>query len=97
MASCPLNILLLGSFVLTILSFPVRNVLGAGDAGITAAVSFVSIEDLSLMQHQQSLTNISVQDFFIAEYNSEIGGRCRHAVFGKDGQGNPYTFELGAD
>ena len=43
------------------------------------------------------MANISVQDFFIVEYNSEIGGRCRHAPFGKDGQGNPYTVELGAD
>ncbi|MCJ1243590.1 hypothetical protein MMC30_000787 [Trapelia coarctata] len=57
-------------------------VLGAGVAGITAA---------------QALSNNSVSDFLIVEYNSEIGGRCRHAPFGKDAKGKPYTIELGAN
>ena len=46
---------------------------------------------------QQALSNNSVSDFLILEYNSEIGGRLRHAPFGKDGDGNPYTVELGAN
>ncbi|KAG8534075.1 uncharacterized protein KY384_000918 [Bacidia gigantensis] len=45
----------------------------------------------------QALSNNSVTDFLILEYNSEIGGRCRHASFGKDKNGNPYTVELGAN
>lgn len=57
-------------------------VLGAGTAGITAA---------------QALSNSSVSDFVIIEYNSEIGGRCRHTEFGKDPDGNQYTVELGAN
>ncbi|KAI9807809.1 MAG: hypothetical protein M1825_005114 [Sarcosagium campestre] len=57
-------------------------VLGAGVAGITAA---------------QALSNNSVEDFVIVEYNSEIGGRCRHAEFGNDSHGKPYTIELGAN
>ncbi|KAL3417463.1 N1-acetylpolyamine oxidase [Phlyctema vagabunda] len=57
-------------------------VLGAGVAGITAA---------------QALSNNSVSDFLIVEYNSEIGGRCRNDKFGKDKNGNAYTIELGAN
>ena len=56
-------------------------VLGAGMAGIAAA---------------QSLTNISVTDFVIVDVNSHIGGRVKHANFGTDPNGYPYTVELGA-
>ncbi|RDW69201.1 amine oxidase-5 [Coleophoma cylindrospora] len=57
-------------------------VLGAGVAGITAA---------------QVLSNHSVTDFLILEYNTAIGGRCRADKFGKDRDGDPYTVELGAN
>lgn len=57
-------------------------VLGAGMAGITAA---------------HALSNASVSDFIIIEYNSEIGGRVAHTTFGKDEQGKPYVVELGAN
>lgn len=46
---------------------------------------------------QQAISNASVSDFLIVEYNSEIGGRVRHTEFGKDPDGNPYTVELGAN
>ncbi|KAL2066174.1 hypothetical protein VTL71DRAFT_2245 [Oculimacula yallundae] len=57
-------------------------VLGAGIAGIAAA---------------QALSESGVDDFIIVEYNSEIGGRCRHTNFGEDKNGDPYTVELGAN
>ncbi|KAH8690275.1 putative flavin-containing polyamine oxidase [Talaromyces proteolyticus] len=57
-------------------------ILGGGVAGITAA---------------QSLSNNSVEDFIILEYNSEIGGRMRHTTFGKDADGKPLTVEIGAN
>ena len=74
-------------------------VLGAGVAGITAAVcSSISVQTLDPAKFsQQALSNNSISDFLIIEYNSEIGGRCRHASFGKDKKGNPYTIELGAN
>lgn len=46
---------------------------------------------------QQAISNASVSDFLIVEYNSEIGGRVRHTEFGKDPDGKPYTVELGAN
>ncbi|KUL90485.1 hypothetical protein ZTR_00035 [Talaromyces verruculosus] len=57
-------------------------ILGAGTAGITAA---------------QTLSNSSVHDFIIFEYNSDIGGRMRHTTFGQDANGDPITVELGAN
>ena len=106
MASRALEILLLGSFVLTVLPFPLLNhsstcektqvvILGAGVAGITAAVRFASHQQFITRSCQQSLTNNSVHDFLIVEYNSKRGGRCRHALFGKDRKGDPCTVELG--
>ena len=53
---------------------------------------------LDLANHeQQPLCNNSVTDFLMVEYNGEIGHRCRHAPFGRDDKGNPYTIELGAN
>ncbi|CBX91292.1 similar to polyamine oxidase [Plenodomus lingam JN3] len=57
-------------------------IIGAGVAGITAA---------------QALSNQSVTDFLILEYNNGIGGRMRNTKFGADANGNPYTIELGAN
>ncbi|PVI02146.1 polyamine oxidase-like protein [Periconia macrospinosa] len=57
-------------------------ILGGGVAGITAA---------------QALTNQSITDFLIVEYNGDIGGRMVHTPFGADQAGNPYTVELGAN
>lgn len=57
-------------------------IIGAGVAGITAA---------------QALSNQSVTDFVILEYNNGIGGRMRNTKFGSDANGNPYTIELGAN
>ncbi|OKL60715.1 hypothetical protein UA08_03983 [Talaromyces atroroseus] len=57
-------------------------ILGGGTAGITAA---------------QSLSNNSMHDFIILEYNSDIGGRLRHTTFGQAVDGNPRTIEVGAN
>ncbi|MCJ1371145.1 hypothetical protein MMC20_002360 [Loxospora ochrophaea] len=57
-------------------------ILGAGTAGITAA---------------QALSNASVADFVIVEYNGVIGGRVAHTSFGAKADGTPYTIELGAN
>ncbi|KAH9862890.1 hypothetical protein J1614_010983 [Plenodomus biglobosus] len=57
-------------------------IIGAGVAGITAAVT---------------LSNQSITDFLILEYNNGIGGRMRNTKFGADANGNPYTIELGAN
>lgn len=46
---------------------------------------------------QQALVNASFHDFLIVEYNKEIGGRARHAEFGKQADGSPYVVELGAN
>jgi len=46
---------------------------------------------------QQALSNQSVSDFLIIEYNGEIGGRMAHTNFGKDADGKPYLIELGAN
>jgi polyamine oxidase len=56
---------------------------GAGTAGIAAA---------------QALSNQSITDFIIVEYNGNIGGRMKTFEFGEkpDGSG-PYTLELGAN
>ncbi|QIW99487.1 hypothetical protein AMS68_005005 [Peltaster fructicola] len=45
----------------------------------------------------KALSNASVNDFMIVEYNEQIGGRARHASFGKKSDGSPYTIELGAN
>ncbi|PHH59034.1 hypothetical protein CDD81_3855 [Ophiocordyceps australis] len=57
-------------------------ILGGGTAGITAA---------------QALTNESISDFLILEYQDRIGGRAHHTTFGKKPDGSPYTVELGAN
>ncbi|KAI8626105.1 amine oxidase [Xylariaceae sp. FL1651] len=57
-------------------------ILGAGVAGITAA---------------QALTNASITDFIIVDRNDYIGGRVKHADFGRKPDGTPYTVELGAN
>ncbi|KAF4982180.1 hypothetical protein FZEAL_2157 [Fusarium zealandicum] len=57
-------------------------VLGAGVAGITAA---------------QTLSNASIDDFLIIEHGDYIGGRVKHAHFGKSSDGKPLTIELGAN
>lgn len=57
-------------------------ILGAGTAGITAA---------------QALSNASITDFLIVEYNDVIGGRVAHTDFGSRPGGGSYTIELGAN
>ncbi|PNY29651.1 Polyamine oxidase [Tolypocladium capitatum] len=57
-------------------------ILGGGMAGITAA---------------QALSNASVSDFVIIEYQEAIGGRAHHTRFGAQKDGSPYTIELGAN
>ncbi|MCJ1365722.1 hypothetical protein MMC16_004847 [Acarospora aff. strigata] len=57
-------------------------ILGAGTAGITAA---------------RALSNQSVTDFVILEYNGDIGGRVAHTDFGAKPDGTPYVVELGAN
>ncbi|XP_014557450.1 hypothetical protein COCVIDRAFT_97211 [Bipolaris victoriae FI3] len=57
-------------------------IIGGGVAGITAA---------------QALSNQSVSDFLILEYQDRIGGRMLNTKFGSDSSGNPYTVELGAN
>ncbi|KAG5978972.1 hypothetical protein E4U55_005705 [Claviceps digitariae] len=57
-------------------------ILGGGMAGITAA---------------QALSNNSITDFIIIEYNERIGGRATHSEFGKQKDGSPYVVELGAN
>ncbi|KAI9878900.1 MAG: hypothetical protein M1830_010204 [Pleopsidium flavum] len=57
-------------------------ILGAGTAGITAA---------------QALSNQSVTEFVIVEYNGDIGGRVAHTTFGAKPDGTPYVVELGAN
>ncbi|KAL8825779.1 MAG: hypothetical protein Q9191_004200 [Dirinaria sp. TL-2023a] len=49
---------------------------GAGTAGITAA---------------QALSNASVDDFVIVEYQGDIGGRVAHTTFGAKPDGTPYS------
>lgn len=48
-----------------------------------------------LTSSQQALTNNSVTDFLIVEYNNDIGGRVAHTTFGTANQS--YTVELGAN
>lgn len=57
-------------------------ILGAGTAGITAG---------------QALTNKSITDFMILEYNNHVGGRAFHQPFGKKADGKPYIIEYGAN
>ncbi|KAG6019298.1 hypothetical protein E4U41_003300 [Claviceps citrina] len=57
-------------------------ILGGGMAGIAAA---------------QALSNSSMSDFIIIEYNDRIGGRATHADFGKQTDGLPYVVEFGAN
>ena len=44
---------------------------------------------------KQALSNNSVTDFLILEYNGDIGGRVAHTTFGA--KNNSYTVELGAN
>jgi hypothetical protein len=46
---------------------------------------------------QQALSNASVHDFLIVEYNGEIGGRVAHTTFGNSSAAKAYTIELGAN
>ncbi|KAG5925929.1 hypothetical protein E4U42_003809 [Claviceps africana] len=55
---------------------------GGGMAGIAAA---------------QALSNNSIDDFIIIEYNARIGGRATHADFGRQQDGSPFVVELGAN
>ncbi|OAA50568.1 Amine oxidase [Metarhizium rileyi] len=57
-------------------------ILGGGMAGITAA---------------QALSNNSITDFVIIEYNDRIGGRATQTNFGTKRDGSPYVVELGAN
>jgi polyamine oxidase len=43
------------------------------------------------------LSNQSVTDFLIVEYQGEIGGRVHHADFGKGQDGKPLLVEYGAN
>jgi polyamine oxidase len=71
---------------------------GGGVAGITAAVRIFSLVSIRiLIPMQQALTNQSITDFLVLEYNDDIGGRLRQTDFGKDPSGKPYTVELGAN
>ncbi|KAK4934529.1 hypothetical protein LTR28_010616, partial [Elasticomyces elasticus] len=45
----------------------------------------------------RTLTNNSIHDFIIVEYNGHLGGRVAHSTFGKKPDGTPYTVELGAN
>ncbi|KAL9058816.1 MAG: hypothetical protein Q9162_001540 [Coniocarpon cinnabarinum] len=45
----------------------------------------------------QALSNNSISDFLILEYNDVIGGRVAHTNFGSDPDGKPYVVELGAN
>ena len=51
--------------------------------------------DICADTKQQALSNASVTDFLIVEYNSVIGGRVAHTKFGAKNQS--YTVELGAN
>ena len=72
-------------------------------AGITSAVSLpwkMTDENYGrrlTKRAQQALTNASVEDFLVVEYNGEIGGRVAHTTFGKKADGTPYTVELGSN
>ncbi|KAH8660621.1 putative flavin-containing polyamine oxidase [Xylariales sp. PMI_506] len=57
-------------------------ILGAGIAGITTA---------------QALSNNSISDFIILEYQDRIGGRVHSAPFGNGPDGNPLVVEYGAN
>ena len=50
---------------------------------------------IMLTPTQQTLSNNSVTDFLIVEYNNDIGGRVAHTTFGAPNQS--YTVELGAN
>lgn len=52
---------------------------------------------IALTSPQQALSNQSISDFLIIEYQDHIGGRMRNTQFGSDPSGNPYTVELGAN
>lgn len=69
-------------------------------AGITAAVcrkpSLHANQQKRLThQHQQALSNNSITDFVIIEYNDRVGGRATQTNFGKKEDGSPYVVELG--
>ncbi|KAG8168411.1 hypothetical protein KVR01_001160 [Diaporthe batatas] len=50
-----------------------------------------------MLLSSQALSNQSITDFLIVEYQSEIGGRVHHADFGKGADGNPLLVEYGAN
>jgi hypothetical protein len=60
-------------------------------------VSQVSSFELVIDICQQALSNASVHDFLIIEYNGEIGGRVAHTTFGNSSAAKAYTVELGAN
>lgn len=60
-------------------------------------VSRVSPFELAIDSCQQALSNASVHDFLIVEYNGEIGGRVAHTTFGNSSAAKAYTVELGAN
>ncbi|KAH8701862.1 amine oxidase [Talaromyces proteolyticus] len=57
-------------------------ILGGGAAGVAAG---------------KALSNASITDFLIIEYQDDIGGRAKHTTFGKKSDGTPYVVELGAN
>ncbi|KND87440.1 hypothetical protein TOPH_07882 [Tolypocladium ophioglossoides CBS 100239] len=50
-----------------------------------------------LLLTRQALSNASISDFVIIEYQEAIGGRVHHTKFGAQKDGSPYTIELGAN
>lgn len=46
---------------------------------------------------QQALSNSSITDFVIIEYQDRLGGRMTQTDFGKKKDGSPYVVELGAN
>ena len=56
-----------------------------------------SLSNLATDSYQQALSNASVHDFLIIEYNGEIGGRVAHTTFGNSSAAKSYTVELGAN
>lgn len=75
-----------------------RQPSGAGVAGITTAVGTDDeCGGERLMHQQQALHNASFDDFIMIEHREQVGGRAYHTTFGKNGEGQPYTIELGAN
>src|SRR5271155_748625 len=55
------------------------------------------LSSLTTNSPQQALSNASIHDFLIVEYNGEIGGRVAHTTFGNSSAAKAYTIELGAN